>query len=218
MNDLIQDHEEQEDFSSFTPTPSTGDLLTLNQLVVRAGEIQVGLKKLEERTKTGENLLKDLLENQIPELMKQSGMAVGDFIQVGGFKVELKENDYAGIPALSTIEKERDPERREQLEERRERAFRLIEQKAPSLIKRSFEITFDREQTETSREFYDMVSDFRNVCVEAGEKMDVNEGKTVHPRTLAKWVAEYQKEGHNLTVDELDTLGVYTRKVAKITK
>lgn len=211
---MTTDNFETADWTAFQASPETGDLKVLNELVVRAGEIQVGLAKLAKRTKDGEALLKDLLENQIPERMKRSGMAIGDSISVGGFTVEYKEQDHAGIPALSTIEKERDPDRRAELEERREKALAFIDREAPSLIKRSVGVSFSREQEADARKFQDFVDSFKT---EDEKPIEVVKGMTVHYKTLANWIKEKQSEGHNFTLDELDTLGHYTRKVAKIT-
>lgn len=208
---MTTDNFETADWTAFQASPETGDLKVLNELVVRAGEIQVGLAKLAKRTKDGEALLKDLLENQIPERMKRSGMAIGDSISVGGFTVEYKENEYAGIPALSTIDKERDPDRRQELEERRQKAFRLLNEKAPALIKRTYEFDFERDSA-LAESFEEHLRTWNNA-----DDAQYVKGETVHPKTLAKWVSEHLKEGNNLSVDELDALGVYTRKVAKIT-
>lgn len=203
---------EQVDFGQFTPTPETGDLKTLNELVVRAGEIQAGLKKLADRSKTGEKQLKELLETQIPGLMKRSGMAVGDSIKVSGFTVELRENEFAGIPALSTVEKERDSDKREELIARRNKAFELLEILAPSLIKRTFEVSFDKDSDEEAKYFENFINEY-----DGNEPLEITKGKTVHPKTLAKWIKEKRADGTDFTVEVLDTLGSYTREVAKIT-
>src|SRR5688572_16772723 len=114
-NDLLDD----EDFTEFATTPEVGDLKRLTDMVKRAAEIQEGLDKIELRKKKGNELLRQLLEEEIPQAMQECGFGIDDSITAGGFTVVVKKEAYANVPAVSSIEKERDPDRREELEARR---------------------------------------------------------------------------------------------------
>lgn len=204
---MSDDSDHEFDYGDFKASPETGDVKVISELVARANDIQKGLKKLAIRETVGKQLLKDLLENQIPDLMTRAG--VTELVVAGGIKVKIKPHDFAAIPSLSTIEKEEDPHLRDALLARRRAALSLIEEKAPTLIKRSYAIDFEREDT-------DKALALERKLDETGVKYD--KGETVHHKTLSKWVSEYKAEGGNLTQAEGEILSVFTKTIAKITE
>jgi hypothetical protein len=195
------------DYGDFKASPEVGDLKVLSEMAQRAHDVQEGLKKLSTRTETGKQILKDLLEYQIPETMARLG--VEKFSTTNGLTISIKVDDYASIPSLSAVEGERDPDVRDRLLDRRNSALTLVAQKAPTLIKRSYEIDFDRDDAERA---LDLEAKLRQGGV------PFIKGETVHPKTLAKWVKDCKLEGIHLSQEELETLGVFTKKVAKISK
>lgn len=207
----MTEDQETPDFSEFAPSPTTGDMKVLSELVQRAAEIKEGLKKLEDRSKIGEDLLKDLLEVQIPELLQNSGMKPGDKVSFGGITVELKSDVYCNIPAMSSIDKERDPDRRRELSDRRNKGLAYIEREAPSLIKRKYEIELDRDSQDAALLLESKIAEMEN-------PPEFTQGRTVHPQTLAKWIKEKQDQGHEFSEEIKEVLGYFPRRVAKITK
>jgi hypothetical protein len=203
--------EDVQDWGDFSPQPSHGDLKTLHDLIQRAGEVQAGITKLETRTDAGKKLLKNILETEIPELMAKSGFKPGDQLTYGGITVKLEKSVYANVPAKSSIEKERDDEQRAELIARRNKAFEILEEKAPSLIKRKYEISFERDAEAEAKEFEAKLKTMENAP-------DFSTELSVHPQTLAKWLKEYTSDGTALTEEQAWAFGKHTREVAKISK
>lgn len=212
VNDLF-DLEEQsdDDFSSFEQAPEVGDLKILNDMVKRAAEIQAGIKKLETRTEEGKALFKNLMEVELPQKMTACGLQVGDAISYGGIKVELKADTYCNVPSISAINDERDEKKREELIARREAGLAYLEQEAPTLIKRKYDITIDREKP-------DQAYSVRQLLTEMKDPPEWNEGLSVHPATLGKWVKEVKATGKAFPEHIEWAFGIFPRKIAKITK
>lgn len=208
MTDFTED---SEDWSEFKPSPETGDLKVLNEHIQKATEIQDGLKKLDARAANGKQMLKDLLEQQIPELMSRCGFQAGDGISFGGVTVTVKSDSFANVPSISAIEDEKDDDRRAQLLDRRHKGLAILEDKAPALIKRKFEIQFEKDDVEEARAFEDMLDS-------CPDMPPVVKGLSVHPATLTKWINEVKETGYNFTDEEVYAFGIYPRRVAKIKK
>jgi hypothetical protein len=195
--------------NEFDVNPEHGQLKTIADMVVKATALDIEIRQCEEELKLHKSVLKTLLEIEIPEAMQSCG--VEEFTATGGLKVQLKTDDYASVPSISSIENERDPERRQELSDRRDRAIAILEVKAPSLLKRTYNVMFDRDEQDSAQQFEQELSSWDN-------PPEYQKGVTVHPRTLAKWVTEIKSEGQHLTDDELKALGVYTRVVAKFSR
>lgn len=196
-----------------TPTPQTGDMLRLSNLVQEAGALDDDIKDLEKKVKNKKELRRQLTEVVIPEFMQEmggEGTALTN-VQFGSFKVELKKQTFAGIPSPSSIAKERDEDVRDEMIARRQAALALLEDIAPALLKRSYEIEFDRDSEAEADAFEAQIN-------ELDSPPDFVRGLSVHPATLAKWVNECDLEGKNITADERKILGVMSRNVAKITR
>lgn len=196
-----------------TPTPQTGDLLRLSNLVQEAGALDDDIKDLERKVKNKKELRRQLLEVVIPDLMQEMGGEGADLskLQLGAFTVELKKQTFAGIPSPSSIAKERDEDVRDEMIMRRSAALALLEEKAPALLKRSYEIEFDRDSEDEAEEFETQLKRLEN-------PPEFIRGLTIHPATLAKWINECDLEGKNITAEERKILGVMSRNVAKISR
>jgi hypothetical protein len=205
------DSDDVSDWGDFSPTPSTGDLKVIHELIKRAGEIQAGIGKLESRTSDGKKLLKNILEVELPEMLAKSGFKPGDQLTYGGITIKLEKDIHANVPAKSSIEKERDDERRAELVARRNKAFEILEEKAPSLIKRKYEISFDRDAETEAKAFEEKLKSMEDAP-------DFSTELSVHPLTLAKWLKEYTSDGTALTEEQAWAFGKHTREVAKISK
>jgi hypothetical protein len=211
-NDFLDDTDSaEEDWGSFKEETAVGDLKILNALVARAAEIKAGIKKMEDRTNHGKSLYKDLMETQIPEKMISCGYQVGDSFNHAGVKVELKSDTYCNVPSISAINDEKDDAKRDELIARREAGLSVLEEKAPTLIKRKFEITVDKGDVDQAYEVRHLIETMPN-------PPEFTEGLSVHPQTLAKWVKEIKATGHAFSPEEEWAFGIFPRKVAKITK
>jgi hypothetical protein len=210
MTDFNHENE-SEDWSEFKPSPETGDLKVLNELIQRAADIEAGLKKLDSRTRTGKALLDDLLTNQIPAMFARCGLGKEGSITFNGITVTVKHSSFANVPSPSSIDSEKDDERRKELLDRRLKAMAILEEKAPTLIKRKYEIQFEKDQAEEALAFEQQLA-------EIPDAPPVVKGLSVHPATLSKWVAEKKSEGYNFNSEEEYAFGIYPKQVAKISR
>lgn len=208
MTDFTED---AEDWSEFKPEPEVGDLKILNDHIKRATEIQDGLKKLDQRASTGKKLLKNLLEQDIPDLMARCGFGRDDSVSVGGVKVEVKHDYYCNVPSISSIEDEKDDDRRAELLDRRLKGLAILEEEAPALIKRKFEFEFEKDEVEEAKAFEEWIDSLEDIPTPI-------KGLTVHPATLSKWVNEKIDNAYVFSDEAKYAFGIYPRRVAKIKK
>lgn len=194
----------------FSPEPEEATLRELDQLVKRAGELKFEISDTELSQKARKNELQNICEKRIPEIMQNmgGGFTSGTF---SGFKVELKPVTYAGIPSESAIDKEKDENVKADMQERREKALLLLDEKAPHLLKRSFDIEFDRDSTEEAEAFEKKLQAMPDAP-------RYNKTMNVHPRTLAKWVDDVTANDKALTAEQKQILGASSKIIAKITK
>lgn len=211
-NDLFDlEDQSDEDFSQFAPKAEVGDLKVLNEMIERVAKVQRGVKKLESRTEEGKALLKSLIEVELPQKLQACGFNVGDGYSHAGIKVELKSDVYCNVPSISAINGERDEKKREELIARREAGLAYLEQEAPTLIKRKYDITIDRTRPEQAQSV-------RQLLTEMEDPPEWNEGLSVHPATLGKWVKEVKATGKAFPERVEWAFGIFPRKIAKITK
>ncbi len=197
------------DFSAYAPVAEVGDIKILTDMVKRAGEIQAGLKKLDDRSKIGKNQLKSLLEEEIPAKMASCGFGKDDSITAGGFTVTIKDDVYCNVPSVSSINDERDADKRAILVDRRDKGLYLIEQEAPALIKRKYEVEFGKDEREEALEFEETIADLV-------DESRVTKGMSVHAQTLGKWFKEKLADGWCPTEEWKYAVGYFPKKVAKI--
>ena len=201
---------DEADYSEFAPSPEgSREMGVLEDLVKQAGEAQAQIKAHEAFVKDQKALLKNLLEDRIPDFCKTHGNI--ESITLCGFKVELKSQAFAGIPSPSSIEREKDEDVKAELIERRNKALALLEKIAPALLKRSYEIEFDRDEMTDADRFEEQLQTLENPPTFV-------KGLTVHPKTLAKWAKEKEAEGDHISKEDRDILGILTRTVAKISQ
>ncbi len=206
---MIDNEEDVIDFSVYAPAPDVGDLKILNDMVKRAGEIQAGLKKLDDRSKVGKNLLKNLLEEELPAFMQRCGLGKDDSITAGGFTVTIKDDVFCNVPSVSAINDERDADKRAILVDRREKGLYLIEQEAPALIKRKYEVEFGKDEREEALEFEETIA-------ELVDESRITKGMSVHAQTLGKWFKEKLADGWAPSDEWKYAVEYFPKKVAKI--
>lgn len=212
MNDLFDlEDQSDDDYGDFTPKPEVGDLKILNEMIERVAAVQQGVKKLETRTAEGKALLKSLTEVEIPQKMQACGFKEGDCISYAGIKIELKIDTYCNVPSISAINDEKDENKRAELIARRDAGLEILEEMAPTLIKRKYEIVVDRERPDQA----ELVKDLLENMEDAPEW---TEGLSVHPATLSKWVKERKSTGKTFSERAEWAFGIFPRKIAKITK
>ncbi len=193
-------------FDEFTEKPTNEAMAKLQALVDERQTVVEALAKYKEIVKRGENRLKDLDEKIIPEQMDLCGQM--ECRLTSGLRVKIEEDLYANIPAQGTIQSCKDDDEQQQLQERRDRAMQWIEENAPDVIKRSFEIQFGRSDEDQA-----LANKFERDLKRRKNPLPVMRSETVAPMTLNKLVRDRRKE--NLPLP-WELLGIYEKRVAKI--
>lgn len=163
-------------------------LAELERLAEELDASQREVDNLELKLGRAKEKVRDLQEEQIPELMLPLGQEI--LKTRGGLVIELKDAVYARISA------ENQPE-----------AHKWLDENGHSrMIKRKVVVTFEREQGEEARELLQKLR--------ASFPYSREESK-VEPSTLKAWARRQLEEGN--AVPE-DLFGVHVKQVAKITK
>lgn len=192
----------EEDSSGNKPVPA-GDL---KALVARCE----ALLALEGRIAKGEALLTELKADhrrmtteEIPATMEALG--VRDLALTRGLRVEVKKVIAASLPSESAVNRERDPETREQMKERYERGIKYLETAGgAAIIKTSVKADLGKDSGKLAKL---VLAALKKLKVEA------TASRGVHPGTLSAWVRERIEAG--LEVD-YEALAVYDGYVAEI--
>ncbi len=204
-----ENEENEENWDDFKPEETSKDIRQLSELVQTAFKIQQVIKESTEEQVRLKGQLKDLIEEAIPAKMQACG--VQEFKTFSGLHIEIKSDVYANVPSISAISDERDEKKREELIARREAGLSILEEKAPTLIKRKIEIVIDKDRL-------DQVESVKTMLDDMEDPPDWTEGKSVHPQTLSKWIKEVKATGQAFSQEEEWAFGIFPRKVAKITK
>lgn len=140
---------------------------------------------------------------QLPEAMAELGLE--SFETKCGMKVSVKNFVKASIPTATSIAKEKDQMRREQLIEQRDNAMAQLQLSgAGSLIKSKLDVQFEKGDIERKEL---AVKELNSL----GLNVEVND--TVHTGQLTAWVKEQMAQGTDV---DLDTFNVYTGSIAEL--
>lgn len=162
---------------------------------------------LKDKLKVAEGELSDLMDKRIPDLMRQCGL---DMIKTpAGLYVELEAKLWANIPSPSAIAKERDPEKRSLMIERRQNAIRWLEENEHTdLVKREFVVQFQKGDEEWANRF-------RADLAKRKKPLHVVEGEDVNSQSLSALVRQMREAKMGFPEE---TLGVYEKFTVKISK
>lgn len=163
-------------------------LVELERLAEELDAAQREADNLELKLSRAKAKVRDLMEEQIPELMLPLGQEI--LRTRNGLVVELKDDVHARISA------DNQPEAHKWLDDHGH----------GKMIKRKVVVTFDREQEEEARK---LLGELR-----ASYPYSRQESK-VEPQTLKAWARRQLEDGN--AVPE-DLFGIYVRKIARITK
>jgi hypothetical protein len=161
--------------------------------------------ELEEALKSCKKRREQITNEIIPRMMRDNGLT--EIVTPNGVKVSINKSLFASIPAYTTINKEKDSDRRKELIQRREAAIKWLEDNGhESIIKRSFEIQFGKNEKAKAEAF-------KADVLKRGDGLHFSEGLDVHHMTLSSLVRELHKES---TVFPWDVLGVAEKEVAVV--
>jgi hypothetical protein len=190
-----------------TPKPSSEVIQEIGTCVAEANAWKDKVADLKDQLKKAEAELSDRVEKRIPELMRVCGL---DMIKTpDGLYVELDKKLWANIPAPSTIAKERDPEKRSALIQRREAAIKWLEDNEHAdLIKREFVVQFQKGDEAWAKKF-------RADLEKRKKPLHFVEGEDINSNSLSALVRQMREA--KLDFPE-ETLGVYEKFSVKISK
>lgn len=166
-------------------------------------------EEVKDRIKKGEDLMKELKEDLrrietdlLPSAMIESNI---EQISIGKYAVNVKDFVSANIPSQSSIDKEKDPNKRQDMEDKREAWFSFLHENGHGdLIKNEVKANFPKGSEEKVKEIMEILAEKQVVAVQQ---------ESVHPSTLRSFVTEQQQ---NPDVSFPDELGIFNGKQAVI--
>lgn len=185
---------------------STSDPVKLARIVNLSRDMVRHLKKiaeLEAEKKEEEEAYDLIAQNLLPDLMRECNLPS---LPLGnGWTVKVNPTFRAGLPAPSTIEKERDPEKAEELKSRLAAGIAwLTAEKGRDIIKNTFHIELEVGMDKQAKAINDLINSLK---VE-GERVE-----KVHSGSLAKFLKE--KIAAGVTIP-FDTFAVFAGDVAEL--
>lgn len=158
------------DYSDFTARPQSSDAMAkLTELAIAQLKAEKSIDDAETALKQAKEDLRQIAEDQIPELMDQLGVAA--FTTTNGLKITVDTKTRASIAAKSKAE-----------------AFRWLRKNGhAALIKREIRMLFGMGEDDLAEIAKAMLAD-----------MPVEDSSSVHNATLVKFVGEMLKEGKSI--------------------
>lgn len=179
----------QHDYSQYEENPGSDDALQrLSNLAEEQAKAEAEVLRVEGELKAANERLRGIAERDIPELM--DSLNIKQFETASGLKIKVEEKMFASIPAANKPE-----------------AFSWLEGHGHAdIIKRSFKVSFGRDEEEVAAEFAQQLR-------ESEHPLNVEDKKEVHASTLAAFCKEQIEAGVDLP---MDLFGAYWRRRSKI--
>lgn len=149
---------------------------------------------------------KDLWMKELAEILDTSGYGVGSKIFLkNGREMKIKEFFSAGLPAKSTIEGCKDPEKKADLEEKKNQGLSWLDNNGMGdVIKNNIVAILPRGGNEVAKEISDYLLQ---------KQVPFVRDESVHPQTLTATLKGAMKEGKNVP---LEVFNVITGTVVEI--
>lgn len=185
--------------------PGTPALQEVSKLVAEYDKIQGDLKKIAEAEKIRNERVKIILEQELPSAMEIAGVRA--FITDSGRSVAIDEVVRGNIPAISTIDKEKDRTLKQVLLDRRAQAFDIIRKRWPGLLKTDVSVSLGRGEADVAPRIVELLRTQFNISADVDE--------TVHHATLNSHFKELKQQG-NLGDVPIEPFALYVGPIAKI--
>ena len=182
---------ETHDYSAYKEKPVVGDnmLATLAGLANDQLQVEARIARLESELDEAKVELRQISENQIPELMETAG--IEDFTTRDGVKINITEKIMGSIPKATQPQ-----------------AFLWLEENGQErLIKRQFVIDFGKDDEKWA-------SKFERDLAQRKRPLNSKCKRAVNPQTLQAFVREQLAKGVAIP---MDTFGVFRRRASKVT-
>lgn len=186
------------------PTPDTPELQQVAGLAKAWDDAQALKKRAEAAVEQARATIREIEEQAMPTAMEAAGLR--SFVTKSGRSITVEDVVRGNIPAISTIEKTKGPER-QVLENRRMQAYAIIGEKWPGLIKTEVSVALGKGETELAAQVVKLLREQFDVTAEVAE--------TIHPQTLNSHFKELLAEGKIGEVPP-EPFSLYIGPIAKI--
>jgi hypothetical protein len=172
-----------------------------NKICLKINEINV----MEEHLKAAKEN-KDLWLKELAEILDNSGYAIGSKIFLkNGREMKLKEFFSASLPSKTSIEQCKDPERKIDLEEKKGRGLKWLDDNGMGdVIKNNIVAILPRGGNDLAKEISDYLSD---------KQVPFAREESVHAMTLVATLKEAMRNGKNVP---LEVFSVTTGAIVEI--
>lgn len=182
--------EQLPDYSGYGKTEATGtDLGLLSGLGMRLRDLEKQIEDTETLLKNLQAQAREISWKQLPELMDSLNMS--KFMLKDGGEITVKEDLRVSLPSA--------PERRQEVIDW------LNKNGAEALIKRAFEIQFDKGDEAWAAKF-------ERDCKQRKKPLNIERLETIHTGTLKKFLTDKLEAGDEVP---LDRLGAFRQTIAK---
>lgn len=192
------------DFEADAKIPMVG-LGQVTALAEKLLKLDNEIEKTEKRLKALKDEHARIETGDLPDLLDSVNME--EFALSDGTKFKVLPVIKASIPTSLNIAKQRDPEKRDELQERQDAAFKYLrDNEADSLIQNQLVVIIEKGKD-------NMVGDIEAYIQEHGLQSERN--TSVNAQSLSAYVREKIQKGHDVP---FDTLSVFSGRKTKITK
>ena len=164
------------------------DLKTLARLAGELQQAKLNVQNIEEQLKTAKAKVRDIGEKRIPDLMELIGISDFSTTSSPPVRITVKNVIRASVPASRRFE-----------------AYSWLDDHGHGgLIKRSIQVSFDREA----------ISDAKQLQKELDTRFEnVREDQKVEPSTLRAWIKEQLSQGEPVP---MELFGAWEQRIAHV--
>jgi hypothetical protein len=184
--------------------PDSPALASVRKLVDEWDKIEVELRKLAGLVAARLERKAEIERSSLPDAMASAG--VTSFVADNGRKVDVKQVVNGNIPALSTIEKTKGPEKGI-LQARRDAAIAVVKEKWPGLVKTELTVSLGKGETELATQVAELIR--------KQFELEPSVDETIHPASLNSHFNELKEQGR-LEDIPVEPFALYVGPIAKI--
>jgi hypothetical protein len=184
--------------------PDSPALARVSDLVAKWDVLGGDIKRLEAAIATKKQERSSIEQELLPTAMTEAGVSA--FVTKSGRSVKIDETINGNIPAASTIEKAKGPEK-DILIQRRITCLSIVRSKWPGLIKTELSVSLGKGETDLANRIAEQLRKL------FGVEPSIDE--TIHPATLNSHFKELKNDG-KLEEIPAEPFNLYVGPIAKI--
>jgi hypothetical protein len=187
-----------------TQVPDSPALAKVSELVANWDILGGDIKRMEAAVAAKKQQRSDIEKELLPTAMSEAGVTA--FVTKSGRSVKIDEIINGNIPAKTTIEKAKGPER-EALIQRRTLCLSIVQEKWPGLIKTELSVSLGKGETELAAQVAELIR--------TQFSLEPTIDETIHPASLNSHFKELKDEG-KLEEIPVEPFALYIGPIAKI--